>query len=122
MLRFKKISACATAFLACLTLSACKSAFVQTDIVNHTGSTVQVVEVDYPSASFGIQQIADNATYHYHFKIQDSGPIKISFTGDAGKTYTSTGPTLNEGQQGNLTITLESAGKVTWAPALSSPR
>ena len=122
MLRLKKISSYATAFLACLSLSACKSAFVQTDIVNHTGSTVQVVEVDYPSASFGTQQIADNATYHYHFKIQDSGPVKISFTGDSDKTYTSTGPTLSEGQQGNLTITLENGGKVTWVPVLSSPR
>ncbi len=74
MLRFKKISAYATAFLACLSLSACKSAFVQTDIVNHTGSTVQVVEVDYPSASFGIQQIADNAAFHYHFQNPGFGP------------------------------------------------
>ena len=111
-----------TALLACLSLSACHSAFVQTSIVNHTGKTVQLVEVDYPSASFGTQQIADGATYHYHFKVQDSGPVKIAFTGDAGKTFSATGPTLEPGQQGNLTITLENDGKVTWTPALSSPR
>ncbi|MGC2604815.1 MAG: hypothetical protein WA419_04605, partial [Silvibacterium sp.] len=109
------------ALLACLSLSACHSAFVQTSIVNHTGKMVQLVEVDYPSASFGTQQIADNATYHYHFKIQGSGPVKITFTGDADKAYSATGPTLEPGQQGSLTITLESDGKVTWTPALSSP-
>ena len=110
------------ALLACLSLSACHSAFVQTSIVNHTGKAVQLVEVDYPSASFGTQQIADNATYHYHFKVQDSGPVKITFTGDAGKAYSATGPTLEPGKQGDLTITLESDGKVTWTPALSSPQ
>lgn len=83
---------------------------------------MRLIEVDYPSASFGTQQIPNNATYHYHFKILDSGPVKITFTGDSGKTYTATGPTLNEGQQGNLTITLESDGKVAWTPELSNSR
>lgn len=122
MIRLNKMGVSAAAFLACLSLSACRSAFVQASIVNHSGSTAQLIEVDYPSASFGTQQLANNTTYHYRFKILDSGPVKIAFTGDGGKAYTSTGPTLNEGQQGSLTITLESDGKVTWAPELSTPK
>lgn len=122
MIRLKKTCVSAAAFFACLTLSACHSAFVETSIVNRTGSMAKLIEVDYPSASFGTQQIADNATYHYHFKIQDSGPIKITFTGDADKIYSATGPTLTQGQQGSLTITLSGNGQVAWTPVLSSPK
>jgi hypothetical protein len=106
------------AIFACLSLYACRSPFVQTSIINHTGSKVQLIEVDYPSASFGTQQIADNATYNYHFQIRDSGPVKITYTGTGNKIHTVTGPTLTQGQQGTLTITLDGNGKVTWTPKL----
>jgi hypothetical protein len=107
------------ALFACLSLSACRSAFVQTAIVNHTGGAVRLIEVDYPSASFGTQQIAGGSTYQYRFKIQDSGPAKITYTEADNTVRTSTGPTLNEGQQGSLSITLERGGEVTWTPELS---
>lgn len=108
--------------VACLSLSACRSAFVRTTIVNHTGNAVRLIEVDYPSASFGTQQIAGNETFNYRFKILDSGPVKISFTGADNKVASSTGPTLTQGQQGSLIITLERDGKVTWTPELSAPK
>lgn len=111
--------AIATTLLACLSLSACRSAFVQADIINHTGGPVQLIEVDYPDASFGTQQIAPGAIYQYRFKILDSGPVKISFTGPDYKTWTATGPSVHLGQQGKLVITLDRGGKVDWAPALS---
>lgn len=107
-----------TLLAALVTLPGCRSAFVQTAIVNHTGDTVRLIEVDYPSASFGTQQIAENATFNYRFKVQDSGPVTITFTGDHGDLHTATGPTLNEGQHGNLTITLGNNGSVTWTPEL----
>jgi hypothetical protein len=106
----------------CLTLAACRSAFVQTAIVNHTGGAVRLIEVDYPSASFGTEQIALDATYQYRFKIQDSGPVTISFTTADKKVHTSTGPTLTQGQQGSLAITLGVNGTVTWSPELSPSR
>jgi len=118
MINLKKLGISAAAFFACLSLASCRSAFVQTAIVNHTGSTVQLIEVDYPSASFGTQQIANNDIYHYRFKIQDSGPIKITFTGARNQIHAVTGPTLTQGQQGTLTITLDGNDKVTWTPNL----
>lgn len=111
--------AIAASLLVCLSLSACRSAFVQADIINHTGGTVQLIEVDYPDASFGTQQIAPGATYQYRFKILDSGPIKISFTGSDNKTWTATGPSVHLGQEGKLVITLDQNGKVDWTPELS---
>jgi VCBS repeat-containing protein len=107
---------------ACFAVSACRSAFIQTAIVNHSGSPVRLLEIDYPSASFGTQQIAADGVYRYHFKVQDSGPVKMTFTNSAGKTITLTGPTLHEGQQGNLTITIQSDDTVTFAPVLSYSR
>lgn len=110
------------AFLAFAALTACRSPFVQTSIVNHTSGTVQLIEVDYPYASFGTQQIAPDSAFNYRFKILGSGPVKISFTGPDGKPYTATGPTLQSGQQGKLVITLDNAGKVQWKPELSTSR
>lgn len=122
MIRLRTTWISSATLFACLSLSGCRSPFVQTAIVNHSGGTVRLIEVDYPSASFGTQQIADGATYQYRFKIQDSGPVKITFTGADNSVCNSTGPTLNEGEQGSLTITLESGGKVTWTPELSSSK
>lgn len=115
----KAPTAATVALAACFSLSACQSAFVQADIINHTGGPVQIVEVDYPDASFGTQQIAPGDTYQYRFKILDSGPVKISFTGPGHKTWTATGPSVHQGQHGKLVITLDRGGKVDWAPVLS---
>jgi hypothetical protein len=122
MTPLKKTCISSATLFACLFLLACRSAFVQTAIVNHSGNAVQLIEVDYPSASFGTQEIANNTTYHYRFKIQDSGPVKITFTGAGNKTYTATGPNLTQGQQGALVITLDADGKVTWAPELTTAK
>lgn len=118
----RKALTAAIALAACLPLSACRSAFVQASIINHTGGPVQLIEVDYPDASFGTQQIASGDTYQYRFKILDSGPIKISFTGADHKPHTATGPSVHQGQQGKLVITLDKGGNVDWTPELSNQR
>lgn len=119
MNQFKNVSLLAALSL-CLGLSACHSPYVETSIINHTGGTARLIEVDYPGGSFGTQQIAEGATYRYHFKILDSaGPVKITYTGKDGKTHTATGPVLDEGQQGDLSITIDADGKVAWLPQLN---
>lgn len=123
MIRLKALPV-AIAVAACLSLAACHSPYVQTNIVNHSGSTIRLIEVDYPDASFGTQKVADGATYHYHFKIlgETPGPVSITFTGADNKVHTATGPVLKPGQQGTLTITLDGNGKVAWFPQLSPPK
>jgi hypothetical protein len=119
MIPLKKTWICSAALLAGLNLSACRSAFIQTAIVNHSGGPVRLIEVDYPSASFGTQQILDGSTFEYRFKVQDSGPVKITYTSSDNSVRTSTGPMLSEGEHGGLTITLDGGGKVTWSPQIS---
>jgi hypothetical protein len=108
--------------IGCLAISGCRSAFIDAAIVNRSGKPAQLIEVDYPYASFGTQEIATDQTYHYQFKVQGSGPVKITFTGEHNNVHTSTGPVLKEGQHGELTVILGTDGKVNWTTVLSTAR
>lgn len=100
----------------------CHSAFVETTIENQTGSAVRLIEVDYPSASFGIGNLDPSSQFHYRFKVQGSGALKIEFTDASGKIHDSGGPELNQGQEGRLTIVLDPRGQVRWEPTLTAPK
>src|SRR5208282_4163538 len=88
--------------LLTLFLCGCHSAFVETTIDNQADTPVRLVEVDYPSASFGVSSIESHSKFHYNFKIQGSGPLKIEFTDTTGRVHDSDGPQLNQGQEGHL--------------------
>ena len=103
-------------------LNGCRSPFVSTTITNHSNSSVSLIEVDYPSASFGLGSLASKAAYVYRFKIQGSGPIKIQFTDASGKIHSASGPDLLEGQQGFLEISIGSGNEVSWIPHLTKIR
>jgi hypothetical protein len=115
-------------FLACVFLAAtlfsvtgCHSYHIDTTIENRTGADIQLLEVDYPSASFGVDRIATGAVYHYRFQVNGSGPLKITYTGADGKQVQIAGPTLVERQQGQLKIVLMPAGKAQFVPQLMPP-
>ena len=97
--------------------SGCRSEFVDASVKNATSAPVSLVEVDYPSASFGFQELAPGATYHYKFKILDSGPVKLSYTDSQRKVHSATGPVLSEGLSGSLTILIAPSG-VEWRKQL----
>jgi hypothetical protein len=104
--------ACALSVLAFLA-TGCHSAFIQTTITNQ-GPTIHTLEVDYPSQSFGVQTLATNQTFHYRFKVQGSGPIKLQFQDASGKTQTSDGPTLEEGNEGTIAVTINPPQSPQW--------
>jgi hypothetical protein len=113
----------AVTFASCLALvlsglGGCRSAFVETTIRNDGDTPVKLIEVDYPSASFGTQALGPHSIYHYRFKVQGSGPVTLTYTGADGKSHTATGPTLDEGQHGGLTIAIDALGKVAWTESL----
>jgi hypothetical protein len=113
----------AALFAASLTIGltglvACRSAFIETSLRNDGDAPLRLIEVDYPSASFGTQVLNAHSVYHYRFKVQGSGPVTFSYTGFDGKTHTSSGPTLDEGQQGELTIAVDPTGQVHWTESV----
>jgi len=110
-------SALAIAFIL---IAGCRSRFVEVTIDNQSPTPLRLVEVDYPSASFGTEIIAANSKFNYRFKIQGSGPLKLEFTNAQRQVHDVEGPELREGQEGYLTITIDPAGKVAWQPSLTA--
>ena len=96
--------------VAVLPLAGCHSAFVQASLVNRTTRPVTLVELDYPSASFGLQQLAPGESFHYRFKILGSGELKLIYTDAAEKEQHITGPHLDEGEEGPLEVAITPSG------------
>ena len=101
------------ALLPTLALTACHSAFVTATIQNRTSQPIQLVEVDYPSASFGTQSISPGADFHYRFKVLGEGKLKITYTDSSNQEKKAEGFLLQEGAEGPVTITVAGDG-VHW--------
>ena len=105
-----------------LTATGCHSAFVQTSITN-LGPDITTMEIDYPSQSFGAEKLGANQVFKYRFKVQGSGPVKLTYNDSGGKAHTSTGPELDEKAEGTLAVIITTDGNVEWHPRLlSSPQ
>ena len=94
---------------------------IQATVRNSTSKPLQLIEVDYPTASFGIQGLAPGAEYKYRFKILGSGNLKVLYTDRSGKERTQDGPQLHEGLEGQLLIDIAESG-VQWTPKLARAR
>ena len=99
-----------------LPFTGCKAPAVEATVSNRTAAPITLIEVDYPSASFGTQNLAPGADYHYRFSVIGSGPMKLLYTDTARKDHTSPGPTLAEGATGPLQITI-TPDAVQWQPS-----
>ena len=102
-----------------VTLAGCHSAFVDATVSNHTAQPLTQVEVDYPSASFGTEQIEPNTDFHYRFKVQGSARLKVLWTDESKRDHTVNGPELKEGAEGGYTIVIRDGG-VDWIPKLKT--
>lgn len=101
-----------------LALTGCHSAYVQATISNRTQDPLPLIEVDYPSASFGTQSLAPGADFHYRFKVLGSGSTAVLWTDAMHHEHKASGPSLREGDEGQLTITFNAAGP-QWSEALN---
>jgi hypothetical protein len=102
---------------ALLALTGCHSAFIEATVSNRTSATIPLIEVDYPSASFGTENLAPGKDFHYRFKVLGSGPVKVVYTDGSQQEKKATGPTLKEGDEGPFTVTFAADG-IHW----QSPR
>jgi hypothetical protein len=110
------------AVFSLISAAGCHSYHIDTTIENQTGEPLQLLEVDYPSASFGKDSMSAGEEYRYRIQIRGSGKLKISYTTRAGKAVQIEGPDLIEGQEGRLEIVLLSRGKADFQPQLTPGR
>jgi len=103
------------ALAAALTLAGCHSAYIAATVSNRTPQPLSLVEVDYPSASFGTQTLAPGQDFHYRFKVLGSGSTTILWTDAAKHDQKNSGPPLREGDEGKLTITFNPDSSPTWS-------
>jgi hypothetical protein len=109
------------AFLAAalIALAGCHSYHVDATVENRTGGAIQLLEVDYPSASFGADSMAAGAVFPYRIQLRGSGPLKVQYTGSDGRQAQVEGPMLFERQEGRIEIVLLPGGKAEFHPLLT---
>ena len=105
--------------LGVVLLAGCHSAYIETTLSNHTAQPISLVELDYPSASFGTQTLAPGADFHYRFKVLGEGALKFIYTDEKHVEHDVNGPALREGDEGALRVMLTPAG-VEWAPKFTN--
>lgn len=111
------------ALLGFVLLAGCHSYQIQCTVKNRTGAPIELVEVDYPEASFGLDSLANGADYGYRFKVRGSGPVTVEYTVAAThKLVKIKGPDVEEGEQGTLEIVLMPDGTAQFYPELNSRR
>jgi len=108
----RSFSLCALA--AVFALTGCHSAVIDATLSNRTAEPLSLVEVDYPSASFGTQSLAPGRDFHYRFKVLGNGPATILWTDAAHQDHKSSGLDLHEGEEGKLTILFNPNAAPTW--------
>jgi hypothetical protein len=98
----------------------CHSYHIDAEVENQTGSQIRLMEVDYPSASFGADNLPAGAVMHYRFQVQGNGPLKVQYTTGDGRQVQNDGPTFTERQEGSLKIILLPNGKADFHPVVTA--
>lgn len=84
----------------------CRSRVVQVTLINASRQPLSTIVVDYPGASFGINQLGPGKTFRYRIKPLDTGPVKIQFADADGHSHGYTGPAVHKNDEGAITIKL----------------
>jgi hypothetical protein len=111
-----------TLLLAFMLLTSCHSSHIEVSVENRTGAPLRLLEIDYPSASFGKDSLAAGATLHYRIQVQGTGRLRVQYTAPDGRQPQIDGPDLTEPQEGTLAIVLLPTGKADFQAHLSSSR
>src|SRR6516164_4315313 len=118
-MRYVWLFVSAVLLLCCLSTPACHSYHIEATIENHTRRAGPLLEVDYPSASFGTGTVSSGDVFRYRIQTRGSGPLKVQYTAASGRQIQITGPTLYEKQEGSINIILLPDGKAEFHPKVS---
>jgi hypothetical protein len=102
-----------------LAATACHSYHIDATVENRTGAPIQLLEVDYPSASFGADSLSVGQVFHYRIQLRGSGPLKVQYTAADRRQAQIDGPSVVERQEGSLEIVLLPGGKAEFHPHLT---
>lgn len=105
--------------VALFALTGCKSKYIEATLENRSGQTLSLIQVEYPSASFGTQSLDPAVSFHYRFKLLGSGPVKVSWVDAQHLEHKQQGPTLLEGEEGRLGIVFTSASEVKFSTSVT---
>jgi len=89
-------------------------------VTNHRATPIGLIEVDYPSASFGVQALAPGAQYQYRFKVIGTGPMAVVWNEGGQNQKKSSGPVLHEGDAGTVDVTFTSDADPAWNVKLTN--
>ncbi|MGD0800970.1 MAG: hypothetical protein ABR906_06625 [Terracidiphilus sp.] len=113
-----RVTALWFAVILLATSSGCHSYHIDTTIENRTGGPIRLLEVDYPSATFGANNLAAGESFHYRIQLRGAGPLKVQYTANDGLRQAQ-GPMLAEPQEGRIEIVLLPEGKAEFHRELS---
>jgi hypothetical protein len=94
-----------------LVAAGCHSYHLDATVQNRTGAPIQLLEVDYPSASFGDDKLASGELFSYRIQVRGSGQLKVHYTAADRHPVDIDGPNVAEGEEGRLRIVLLPQGK-----------
>ena len=101
---------------ALLIFTGCHTHPFEITVENRSGTPIRLLEVDYPSASFGADNLAAGEIYRDKVQLRGSGAVKVAYTAADGRLMQSTGVELAEREEGRLEIVLLGEGKVEFHP------
>jgi hypothetical protein len=96
---------------ASLVAAGCHSYHLDATVQNRTGAPIQLLEIDYPSASFGDDKLASGELFSYRIQLRGSGQLKVHYTAADRHQVDIDGPTVAEREEGQLRIVLLPGGK-----------
>ena len=93
-------------------LAGCRSHVIIVTVINHSGSEMRNLEVDYPGGSFGKESLPEGGSYTYRIKTLRSGDFTIAFEDPTGHARSKKGPKLTANQEGAMNVDVQSADVV----------
>ena len=84
----------------------CRSHVIQVTLVNTSDQPVSTIIVDYPGATFGVNQLTPGKTFAYRIKPLETGPLKVQYTDAQGTIHQYLGLSLHKNNEGSIDVKL----------------